>query len=133
LQRFISEDPIEFKGGDINLYGYVANKPLVYSDPLGLSLVGFLLRILGQLNSANGTGLGGLINPDCWNGCPLNPDEDNMLIRERIREWVREQDRKRFEEIEQLKKDFDKLLKDLDKLPRRDEENEEKKKTKSST
>jgi RHS repeat-associated protein len=24
LQRFISEDPIEFAGGDVSLYGYVA-------------------------------------------------------------------------------------------------------------
>jgi RHS repeat-associated protein len=36
LQRFISEDPIEFLGGDVNLYGYVANNPLSFIDPLGL-------------------------------------------------------------------------------------------------
>jgi RHS repeat-associated protein len=35
LQRFISEDPIEFGGGDINLYAYVANNPLIYIDPFG--------------------------------------------------------------------------------------------------
>ena len=28
LQRFISEDPIGFRGGDANLYGYVRNAPL---------------------------------------------------------------------------------------------------------
>jgi len=38
LQRFISEDPIEFAGGDQNLYAYVRNAPLVYIDPLGLRL-----------------------------------------------------------------------------------------------
>ena len=37
LGRFISEDPIGFAGGDINLYGYVNGNPLRYSDPLGLS------------------------------------------------------------------------------------------------
>ncbi|MCP3999409.1 MAG: RHS repeat-associated core domain-containing protein, partial [Gammaproteobacteria bacterium] len=34
--RFISEDPIGFDGGDINLYGYVLNNPINKIDPLGL-------------------------------------------------------------------------------------------------
>ena len=33
--RFISEDPIGFAGGDINLYGYVGNNPHGYIDPFG--------------------------------------------------------------------------------------------------
>jgi len=37
LGRFGSEDPIGFKAGDINLYGYVNNRPLLYRDPLGLT------------------------------------------------------------------------------------------------
>jgi uncharacterized protein RhaS with RHS repeats len=37
LQRFISEDPIGFFGGDVNLYAYVRNDPLSFTDPLGLS------------------------------------------------------------------------------------------------
>ena len=36
LGRFISEDPIGFSGGDINLYGYVRNNPLNLTDPEGL-------------------------------------------------------------------------------------------------
>lgn len=36
LQRFISEDPIGFNGGDVNLYAYVANNPISRIDPLGL-------------------------------------------------------------------------------------------------
>jgi RHS repeat-associated protein len=35
LQRFISEDPIGFHGGDVNLYGYVFNDPVNLVDPTG--------------------------------------------------------------------------------------------------
>lgn len=34
--RFLSEDPIGFKGGDFNLYRYVQNNPIRYNDPHGL-------------------------------------------------------------------------------------------------
>lgn len=37
--RFISEDPIGFAGGDVNLYGYVGGEPVNASDPLGLTTV----------------------------------------------------------------------------------------------
>jgi RHS repeat-associated protein len=36
LQRFITEDPIGFLGGDANFYVYVHNSPLGARDPLGL-------------------------------------------------------------------------------------------------
>ncbi|MBX3301637.1 MAG: RHS repeat-associated core domain-containing protein [Nitrospira sp.] len=36
LQRFISEDPIGFLGGDANLYAYVFGNPLRFRDPSGL-------------------------------------------------------------------------------------------------
>jgi RHS repeat-associated protein len=36
LQRFVSEDPIEFAGGDVNLYAYVGNDPGNFIDPFGL-------------------------------------------------------------------------------------------------
>lgn len=36
LQRFIAEDPLEFDGGDVNLYGYVLENPVSFVDPLGL-------------------------------------------------------------------------------------------------
>jgi len=35
LGRFISEDPIGFAGGDVNLYGYVYNNPQNLTDPSG--------------------------------------------------------------------------------------------------
>ncbi len=34
--RFISEDPIGFEGGDVNLYAYVGNNPVNLVDPNGL-------------------------------------------------------------------------------------------------
>jgi len=33
--RFISEDPIEFNGGDTNLYAYVGDSPTNFTDPTG--------------------------------------------------------------------------------------------------
>lgn len=57
LQRFISEDPIGFAGGDINVYAYVANGPVLKSDPSGL---------------ANGPALSWL-NPDPPCSCPSVP------------------------------------------------------------
>lgn len=35
LQRFISQDPIGFGGGDVNLYTYVRNNPVNWIDPHG--------------------------------------------------------------------------------------------------
>jgi len=35
--RFVSEDPIGFGGGDVNLYSYVGNNPINFIDPLGLT------------------------------------------------------------------------------------------------
>jgi RHS repeat-associated protein len=36
IGRFISEDPIGFRGGDVNLFGYVKNNVINKIDPLGL-------------------------------------------------------------------------------------------------
>ena len=35
-QRFVSEDPLRFRGGDVNLYSYLSNNPTGRRDPLGL-------------------------------------------------------------------------------------------------
>ena len=34
--RFISEDPLGFDGGDVNLYVYASNNPVMFMDPWGL-------------------------------------------------------------------------------------------------
>jgi hypothetical protein len=38
LQRFISEDPLGFAGGDINLYVYALSSPTNFTDPLGFTV-----------------------------------------------------------------------------------------------
>ena len=35
--RFVSEDPIGFEGGDVNLYAYVGGNPVMGIDPFGLA------------------------------------------------------------------------------------------------
>jgi uncharacterized protein RhaS with RHS repeats len=57
LQRFISEDPIEFAGGDVNFYAYVSGDPINYSDPTGevapVALVlPYVIPALGALGKA---------------------------------------------------------------------------------
>jgi RHS repeat-associated protein len=49
LQRFISEDPIGFTGGDVNLYAYVRNNAVNRRDPLGLATAGFGGTIQGGI------------------------------------------------------------------------------------
>ena len=51
--RFISEDPIGFDGGDVNLYAYVLNNPVNEIDPNGLSGRSVILgTISAGLNTA---------------------------------------------------------------------------------
>ena len=37
IGRFVSEDPVEYFGGDVNLFAYVANDPIDGTDPFGLT------------------------------------------------------------------------------------------------
>jgi RHS repeat-associated protein len=67
LQRFVSEDPSNFSGGDFNVYAYVKNNPTTFSDPLGLQPVplnpgalGEALKLIADLLDAKKDQLGGL-------------------------------------------------------------------------
>ncbi|MDX2250917.1 MAG: RHS repeat-associated core domain-containing protein [Nitrospira sp.] len=62
LHRFLSEDPLEFEGEDLNLYAYAFNDPVNLSDPSGelvplVPLAGICLR--GAAQSALSTALSG--------------------------------------------------------------------------
>jgi RHS repeat-associated protein len=49
LQRFMSEDPIQFAGGQVDLYAYVWNNPLTYTDPTGTcGVVNFFKSLAGR-------------------------------------------------------------------------------------
>lgn len=43
--RFISEDPIGFDGGDVNLYAYVANNSIIFIDPQGTSPAAWIIKL----------------------------------------------------------------------------------------
>ena len=58
LGRFVSEDPIGFRGGDVNLYGYVWNNPLAFKDPQGTD---GLLVLGGGAIAAGAGGSGGAL------------------------------------------------------------------------
>ncbi len=47
-KRFLSEDSLRFYSGDTNFYSYVQNNPVNYSDPDGLSPVGWIMRLVDK-------------------------------------------------------------------------------------
>ncbi len=57
LQRFISQDPLGYGGGDYNLYRYVHNNPHTNSDPSGLYDYGDGEGKVDTLPEVNVTGL----------------------------------------------------------------------------
>jgi RHS repeat-associated protein len=58
--RFISEDPLGFDGGDVNLYVYGRNNPLLVVDPWGLA--SFLENYRNNVNITNSAIFGNHIN-----------------------------------------------------------------------
>jgi RHS repeat-associated protein len=55
LQRFISEDPLEFAGG-VNVYAYALNRPISLTDPLGLFTLSVCVKISAAFGVAGGGG-----------------------------------------------------------------------------
>jgi RHS repeat-associated protein len=55
--RWLSRDPIEEKGG-LNLYAFVANNPVKFSDPLGLAQLWFFTGVNNWQGGTNYTSIG---------------------------------------------------------------------------
>jgi len=48
IGRFVSQDPIGFRAGDVNLYRYVFNTPLIATDPAGENAVMEYVASIGR-------------------------------------------------------------------------------------
>ncbi len=91
LGRFISKDPIGFNGGN-NLYGYVANNPLIYTDPFGL-VIKVTMSPLQKMQMENGRFKAGQkVTFDWqWKGEPTPPSTDDCPPAEKrygVIQWV---------------------------------------------
>ncbi len=60
-QKFLSEDPMAFDGGDTNFYRYVSNQPLTSRDPFGLTGLAGIGVIIGGIGAEVLPGLCGAI------------------------------------------------------------------------
>jgi RHS repeat-associated protein len=66
FQRFVSQDPLSFSGGDPNLYEYAGDSPLIAIDPLGLwsiRISGYAL-IGGSITFGKNPGGGGFLTAE---------------------------------------------------------------------
>jgi RHS repeat-associated protein len=80
-QRFIAQDPIEFRGGDANLYSYVRDNPINSFDPLGLFGTGSC-QLYTDLCNAFGDPYDCEIAPLICNLVPDEPGTGGNCIRE---------------------------------------------------
>ena len=66
IGRWTAKDPIDFDGGDTNLYGYVANDPVDWVDPEGLDATNWF-NTQGSRSLFNGP-TNGNWGGKCWSG-----------------------------------------------------------------
>lgn len=110
--KWTVKDPIRFNGGNTNLYAYVNNNPLKYTDPHGLFSAWQVLRFAGKVGAGVlqvgplSIALDLLGGPQCIGGCPLNGGEEKLL--ESWRELQNELERQR-----KFIEETDKFLEDL--------------------
>ncbi|MHC4268584.1 MAG: RHS repeat-associated core domain-containing protein [Planctomycetota bacterium] len=61
IGRWTTKDPIDFAGGDVNLYGYVQNNPVNGVDPSGLDPLGFISAGINATTGAVTGAIGGFV------------------------------------------------------------------------
>lgn len=92
LMRFISEDPIEFDGGDVNLFAYVGNDPINNVDQLGLLLDGALSQALeGAIKGSRAGPIGAAVGVFLNTLGPTemgNPDREIQRPEKKPGKWV---------------------------------------------
>ncbi len=77
--RFLSEDPLGFEGGDVNLMVYVGDNPVMGVDPLGLYTEVIVWQPVGHGKSALGhvsVNLNGTSYSFSPNGMDIRPADD---------------------------------------------------------
>ena len=77
LQRFVSEDPIRFRSGDVNFFIYVGNNPVNKIDPLGLLGWDTIIKFIVKQGAK-----WGLKDPLDKITPPLDPSEQEKLERD---------------------------------------------------
>src|SRR4030067_3248190 len=67
--RFISEDPIGFDGGDVNLMAYASNNPILLIDPEGEWAILAIRAGIGAFNGAVSGFTAGAMKGNITAGC----------------------------------------------------------------
>jgi RHS repeat-associated protein len=78
VARWASEDPIVFAAGDANLYRYVGNNPLAYTDPVGLRPGDQYREVPPKLGTYYRVWRGG--KPVWIEGPPMPPNTDMQAV-----------------------------------------------------
>lgn len=89
--RFISEDPLGFGGGDVNLFAYVTNNPVSRIDPFGLYTEVLVWQPVGYGKSAFGhvsVNLNGTSYSFSPNGMDVRPIDEYMQMNTNFRGGV---------------------------------------------
>jgi RHS repeat-associated protein len=108
--RFLSKDPIEYAGGDTNLYRYTANDPVNRTDPSGNRL--YVQDLYGRCKKAGSeysnefkSAEGDILRDELWNVYHAWENKDDVRLYARNDPTIRGDTKKRLE-LTQLPAEF---------------------------